>query len=626
MLSKPKIRKIVLLILLFWYSVELAQAGEQIVLNPVDGHSNQNQINEALSQADEVYLKSGVYKIDDSIFIDSDTILRGDPDAIIQVYEGSDQFFTGMKGLICSNGPVDDILIEGFQIDGNCDELNPSYSRSAPQYDHDAERAIIINGYTNRYCNNIVVRNMQIFDCFSDGVHVRFANSVFVYDNFISNCQHEGVFFVCVELGKIYGNKIAGVTSDCVRLDNCVSCRVYENILFSYRGSNSNGAYQGGQNGIQVANAGSSHGYDASNKPTKTTNVEVFNNVFANDIPNAIWVHSLDESQVYLHDNRRIDGSELADMGIPLEGIDFNNMPSKEMSEKVFDSIFDILEWEFTDSGRTDQTAEDVPLQVAEKSSGIIAGGVKIVGFKDRIVLDNVSYIPDDQAVLAQTKVIQNPDFSQWAGIIKQIDKKVSVKIENGTAYAKLTVKTHWYTKSTNSLTGKSSKSKIRTATATFKDSVHPAPEILTREKPAKAYVNVFSDTKNPIAKVKAYPTNATQRIEYTYRGNTTTRTFLIGERITDKTGLQYTAYYRCDAWAGTIPHMGNELILVGKFDPAQLHIKYYTPYESSEIEDIEIIYHKTEGENPLITTLKFLVQMIMAMYAGYRIMIIIIN
>jgi hypothetical protein len=96
--------------------VELVQAGEQIVLSPQDGHSNQKQINDALLKADEVYLTSGIYKIDNSIFIDSDTILRGDPDAIIQVWEGSDQFFTGMKGLICSNGPVDNILIEGFQI------------------------------------------------------------------------------------------------------------------------------------------------------------------------------------------------------------------------------------------------------------------------------------------------------------------------------------------------------------------------------------------------------------------------------------------------------------------------------------------------------------------------------
>lgn len=322
-------------------SANLAQA--QVTLSPDGGHSNQNQINEALLQADEVYLTSGIYQIDNSIFIDSDTILRGDPDAIIQVYEGSDQFFTGMKGLICSNGPVDNVLIEGFQIDGNCDELDSSFSRSAPQYDHDAERAIIIHGQTDKFCNNIVIKNMQIYDCFSDGIHVRMANDVLVHDNFISNCQHEGVFFTSIINGEIFKNKIAGITSDCLRLDNCVQNKVYKNILFSYRGSNSNGAYQGGQNGIQVANAGSSHGYDASNKPTTTTNVEVFDNIFANDVPNAIWVHSIDESQVYLHDNEWIDGTELADMGIPIEGIDYNNMPSKEMSERVFSSIFDLF-------------------------------------------------------------------------------------------------------------------------------------------------------------------------------------------------------------------------------------------------------------------------------------------
>lgn len=624
MFSESKIRKIVLL-LLFWYSVELAHAGEMIILSPQDGHSNQRQINDALLKADEVYLTSGIYKIDDSIFIDSDTILRGDPDAIIQVWEGSDQFFTGMKGLICSNGPVDNIRIEGFQIDGNCDELPRSYADSAPQYDHDAERAIIINGYTNQFCNNITIRSLKIYDCFSDGVHIRFARDVFVSDNFISNCQHEGVFFTSVINGYIFNNRIAGITSDNIRCDNCVNNKVYKNVLFSYRGSNSNGAYQGGQNGIQVANAGSSHGYDASNKPTKTTNVEVFDNIFANDISNAIWVHSLDESQVYLHDNKRIDGSELADMGIPIEGIDYNNMPTKEMSEKVFDSIFDILEVEFTDTGRTDQKAEDLPLQVVEKEKGIIAGGVKIVGFKDVIVLDNISYIPGEEAILVQSKAIKSPDIEQFTGTIKKIDKDIDVELKDGKAYATMTVKTTWYTVKKNSVTGKNMKSKLKTSTATFKDSCQ-APMVLERGDDVKAYINVYSDTKNPIAKLRIPHSNATQRIEVFYKDNSTTHTFLIGERLTDESGIQYTVFSRCELWDGNIPHMGNEILLIGKFDPAKLKIKYYTPYESFDVEDVEVIYHKTEEENYNMFLLKWIVQIVLGLYAGYKIMDIAIN
>jgi hypothetical protein len=627
MFSKSKIRKIVLLLLLFWYSVELAQAGEQIVLSPQDGHSNQRQINDALLKADEVYLTSGIYKIDDSIFIDSDTILRGDPDAIIQVWEGSDQFFTGTKGLICSNGPVDNILIEGFQIDGNCDELPRSYADSAPQYDHDAERAIIINGYTNQFCNNITIRSLKIYDCFSDGVHIRFARDVFVSDNFISNCQHEGVFFTSIINGYIFNNRIAGITSDNIRCDNCVNNKVYKNVLFSYRGSNSNGAYQGGQNGIQVANAGSSHGYDASNKPTKTTNVEVFDNIFANDISNAIWVHSLDESQVYLHDNKRIDGSELADMGIPIEGIDYNNMPTKEMSEKVFSSIFDILDVEFTDSGRTGQTSDsfsDRNFKKYETTQGIVAGYIKIIGFKDVVVIDDVPYIPDKDAILTKSRVVRSPDLMGWAGHIKKIDKKETVEIKDGIAYTSLKVETSWYTIKTNTLTGEKKKSKIKTSNAVFEDSA-PAYDILKRDTEAIVYAHVFKDTKNPVTRINTPVSDSIQKIEITYGENSSTRLLMLGERAETDEGLIYTTMSRCDIRTGSIPFMGDEYVIYGDFNPSKLHVEYFTPYESFPAK-VVIVEHKKEERGINVSMFSFLAQLIMALYAGYKIMDIAFN
>jgi hypothetical protein len=100
MFSESKIRKIVLLLLLFWYSVELAQAGEQIVLSPSDTHSNQRQINEAIksvaaSGGGTVYLNPGVYYVDNTIVIRSNVNLIGDPEAIIRVSPRSSQWFKG---------------------------------------------------------------------------------------------------------------------------------------------------------------------------------------------------------------------------------------------------------------------------------------------------------------------------------------------------------------------------------------------------------------------------------------------------------------------------------------------------------------------------------------------------
>ncbi|MFA6887822.1 MAG: right-handed parallel beta-helix repeat-containing protein [Fermentimonas sp.] len=623
MISKSTIKKLMFLFLVILYSVELAQAGEQITLSPDGGHSNQEQISKALEKGD-VHLSAGVYEIDGTIIISSNRVLSGDPNAIVRVWSGSSQWFTGATGVISCKEPVQNVEICGFQMDGNIGSLPKSYSDSRSDTDHDCEKLIILKGYSNQYANNIKVHDMKLYNSFSDGFYIIFGESVFFYNNIVSNCQHEGFYFSCVKKGAAYGNKIAGITSDCGRLDNCIDCKVYDNLFFSYTGE-SYGAWKGGQAGLQIANTGSSHGYDGSKKPQMTDRVEVTNNTFADPGRQAIWLHNYNGS-VFVHDNKFKDAVGLETLGIPVGDISVDNPPTVEMSEKVFSSIFDILEVEFTDTGRTEQTAEDIPLQVVDTEQGKIAGGVKIVGFKDVITIENTSYIPDENAVLVKSRVIRNPNLIQWSGVIQDIKKNISVKIENGTAYAEMKVKTSWYTVKNDHMTGKKTKGKIRTSTATFQDSYSPVPEILHRETTAKAVINVFKDTKNPIAKVSISHTNATQRIEYTYGENTTTRQFMIGERITDETGLQYTAFSRCDIWEGTIPHMGNELIVIGTFEPEKLKIKYYTPYESFEVEDIEIIYHKNEGESPFMATLKFIVQMVLAMYAGYKIMEIAIN
>jgi hypothetical protein len=628
MCSKSKIRKIVLLLLLFWYSVELAQAGEQIVLSPQDGHSNQNQINEAIksvaaSGGGTVYLNPGVYYVDNTIVIRSNVHLTGDHEAIIRVSPRSSQWFTGRIGVISCKESLKNVEIAGFQIDGNIGNLPRSYANSQPGREHDCEKLINIGGYSGDFANNIKIHDMKLYNAFSDGIYIIYAQNVEIYNNFISNCQHEGIYFSVVRGGgHIHNNRIAGITSDCARLDNCKNCLIEYNLFFSYSG-NSFGAYKHGENGLQIGDAGSSKGYNAAKKGYPTEDIEVRFNTFSDPGLRAIWLHG--GKNVYIHDNEFVDAAILETMGIPIGDISIDNQPTVEMTENVFDSIFDILDVEFTNSGRTDQKAEDLPLQVVDKEKGIIAGGVKIVGFKDVIVLDDISYIPGEEAVLVQSKAIKSPDIEQFTGTIKKIDKDIDVELKDGKAYATMTVKTTWYTVKKNSVTGKNTKSKLKTSTAVFKDSCQ-APMVLERGDNVKAYVNVYSDTKNPIAKLRIPHSNATQRIEVFYKDNSTTHTFLIGERLTDKVGLQYTAFSRCELWDGNIPHMGNEILLIGKFDPAKLKIKYYTPYESFDVEDVEVIYHKTEEENYNMFLLKWIVQIILGLYAGYKIMNIAIN
>lgn len=355
---------------------------ETYYVSPTGSQSDQKIINDAIDKAAEdgggtVYLKAegsnNVFVTNGPIVISSSNIiLTGDSDATIQVYSGpgAKQWFTGKNSIICTNGPVDNIEIYGFQIDGNCEKLPFNFHHSRADTAHDCERAIYIAGQTGRFCNNIRIHDMQIYDCFSDGIHVRFANNVRCYENFISNCQHEGIFLVSVKNGLVESNEIAGITSDCARLDNCVNCIVQNNYFFSYSGDHNSMAPKGGANGIQIADAGASHGYDASKKPTSTTNIEVRWNTFANTGERAVWLDSTGKGyeNVYIHDNKFVNVKAVTNPGRSVE-LNFEVTdtptyhdvtgavePTRDTSKKIFSSIFDIFSMDFTTQAGNNDT------------------------------------------------------------------------------------------------------------------------------------------------------------------------------------------------------------------------------------------------------------------------------
>lgn len=337
--------------LFFICFVGTAQALE-LRVSPSGNNNDQTVINNALevvknAGGGKVTLSAGTYKVDNTVIIWSNTVLTGSSDAVVLVSPSSSQFFTGSVGIISCQESVKNVEIYGFQINGNLGALPASYANT-PGHDKDAERCIILHGNTGDYAENIRIHDMKLYDSFSDGMYIYYAKNVKVYNNFISNCQHEGIFWSVVIGGEMFNNKVAAITSDAARLDNSIGCRVFDNIFFSYDGTNLNGAYPHGENGIQVGNAGSSHGYDASNKPTVTANIEVFNNTFANNGLQAILLGSGSDNNVFVHSNKFIGVAELEQMGVSVQGISYNNPPTVEMSEKIFSSIFDIMDKVFT--------------------------------------------------------------------------------------------------------------------------------------------------------------------------------------------------------------------------------------------------------------------------------------
>ena len=144
------------------------------------------------------------------------------------------------------------------------------------------------------------------------------------------------------------------------RLDNCQNIKVNNNTFFSYSGSNNHGSYEHGENGIQVGNQGVSFGV-GSPKPDSTEDIEVCDNTFADNGLQAVLLDSAEASNVYVHDNKFVDV-----VGINTSGISVNGtFPSKELSEKVFSSIFDILNQDFSFSYLNTQTAINASVDVS---------------------------------------------------------------------------------------------------------------------------------------------------------------------------------------------------------------------------------------------------------------------
>lgn len=583
-LRKIPFKKLIFLFLVILYSVELAQAGDEL------------QINKALSSQKVVTLQSGVYNIENTVIINDGNQLIGQADTIFRV---TSPFFTGNKAIISSNGVVNNVLIDGFQIDGNCDAFDSSLA-STPGHAHDNEQAIKIVGSTGQFCDNITIRNMQIYDCFSDGIHVRFANAVHCYSNFISNCQHEGIFWTCVINGLAELNKIAGITSDCMRCDNCVSNIVQYNYFFSYTGNNNNNAVKGYNKGIQIADAGSSKGYDASNKPTSTKDIIVRWNTFANCGTQSVWLDSTGKGydNVYIYDNTFVGVAAFVNDGhnITLDitpsnesSMNYTNLsgvitPTLEMSEKIFSNIFDILDVDFSESAKTNQTADSINYTVQQTPKGKIAGGIKIIGFKDIAVIDNQQYIESNESILIKSSVIRNPSLNSWSGGIQKSKKDIKTTIINGTAYANMTVKTSWYSLKTSSISGKKVKSNIKTSVYTFSDVFSPAPNVIEQPENITGIIYVY-----PTSFLIRVPSKNLVKINYEYGGNTTEHLLLTGIRNQTDTGVIYTEYSRINRWTGELEHQGDWVNVLDIFDKTKLNVTVKTPYKEVKVDNFEI-------------------------------------
>lgn len=328
---------------------EPVQNGNYISVGNCDGHSDQTQINTAIKNAEpgDTVCLDGIYIIDGTIWMYPGITLSGTPGTVVQVDSTSSWWFREGVPVIGCKGNPKDIEISGFTLDGNCGAFSSSWANDGAEKAHNCEKLIIFAGSSNNFGTNIKIHDMTFINAFSDGAYLRYVDNVQFYNNVVINCQHEGLYLSVCRYFIISGNHVDGITSDSLRAENCQEGMIEYNKCHSY-GGESNGAYLHGENGIQIGDAGSSHGYNAVKIGYPTKNITVRYNVFSDPGLKAIWLHEGTEN-VYIYDNDFIDADELTTDGTPVditsngEPISYDNPPTQEQSEGVFDSIFDYM-------------------------------------------------------------------------------------------------------------------------------------------------------------------------------------------------------------------------------------------------------------------------------------------
>lgn len=300
-----------------------------------DGEDDQNIINTALQFAYEygtsaspvtIYLRGPfTFGISGRLFIGSNTILTGDSTACIRVqdYACGNNIPSGSDGAYCvfpDGSPVisqivgtipSNIEIFGFELDGNCQNqyttlgiVHPgTASEQVQSAGSGVERLIGFYGSsTGSKITNVKVHHMRTYDCFGESLIVRYGQNIQYYNNIASNHQHETVYFIGLEGTNLIQNcQIEGITSDCIRLSNCVNVDVSKNTLQTYYGDHNNGAYKRGQGGIQVCNEG--------NKPILTDNINIYENSILDQGLAGIWLNDTLKTagstpqRVWIHDN-----------------------------------------------------------------------------------------------------------------------------------------------------------------------------------------------------------------------------------------------------------------------------------------------------------------------------------
>ena len=254
-----------------------------------DGSDDQVEINQALEYAAKnpefatVHLKGpNTYVISDSILIGSNTVLQGDPDAVIKLKDKAG--WTSDKPFITqlNSSGIYNVTIIGFEINGN--------------HDRNVERKKG-EGYYNLIhfldSGNIKVQNMYMHNGHGDGLKVERCSEIQFSNNKVYKLGHDGLFAIDCQKIEASNNTITCRTNSGLRIWNSNHVKFHGNVINSFY------HWSAGGPGIQIQ------------KTTGVMNdIEVYNNTIYDTYGPGIWLLGYENSypkeeaqNVHIHHN-----------------------------------------------------------------------------------------------------------------------------------------------------------------------------------------------------------------------------------------------------------------------------------------------------------------------------------
>jgi len=194
--------------------------------------ADQNDINQKLQTGGIIHLPAGTYVLTDSIILQSNTTLEGEPGTVITIPDHAG--WPAWKPLI-SGTDVYNVTIRNLEINANSDG-NPETPHGAGYYN-----CIYVTG-----CENIQVYNCTLHDGLGDGLRTKSSTNIRFYDNLVSKLGHEGFYGIESQNIECFNNRITTRTNSALRIWNSAHVRFHDNII------NAQLDALGGNSGIQI--------------------------------------------------------------------------------------------------------------------------------------------------------------------------------------------------------------------------------------------------------------------------------------------------------------------------------------------------------------------------------------